>query len=67
MRQSINSLQSFSKISTVSQYVLPVSLEFCETLFKKVSASRDIEEVCVLADDIACEGYAMDEILNGLF
>lgn len=67
LRQSINSLQSLSKLSRVSGYLLPVHDDDCGRMLERIGNCSSFKEVIELAEDTEAEGYAIDEIINGMY
>lgn len=66
LRQSINSLQSFHRLSNIPEQLLPVTEDFGGELMKKLTVCNDIKEVYQIGQELGYEGYASDEILNAL-
>lgn len=66
LRQSINSLQSFHKLSIIPEQLLPVTDDFGEQVIHQLKRCSNIKEVYDLGVQLGYEGYASDELLNCL-
>jgi DNA polymerase III delta prime subunit len=66
LRQSINSLQSFQRLANIPPELLPLGENFGDDIVRQLSSCHDIKEVIQIGDDLKYEGYACDEVLNGL-
>ena len=67
LRQSINSLQSLSKLSMIPSHILPAHDEECKEIFHNIYKFSNIGEVSEYAADVQAEGYAIDELINGFY
>lgn len=67
LRQSINSLQSFSGLASIPPELLPMTDKYGENILVNLSSRcGSIKEVYNMGKELKAEGYACDEILNSL-
>jgi hypothetical protein len=66
LRQSINSLQSFHRLTVIPEELLPVTENFGEHVMDQLSVCSNIKEVYQLGLELGYEGRASDELLYAL-
>ena len=67
LRQSINRLQSLSKLSTISSYILPAHDIECKEILENISKCSTLTQAAKYGCEIQAEGFAIDELLSGFY